>query len=109
MPLKMQEQYYHFYDVSLSKKEITPQKDRILKIMNLYLGNPIAHLYVDRYFSASDKKIAEEIIRNIREVMRERVINLSWMGQDTKDTALLKMGYLKEQAGTLRNGASTGT
>lgn len=96
---KMQEQYYHFYDVSLSKKEITPQKDRILKIMNLYLGNPIAHLYVDRYFSASDKKIAEEIIRNIREVMRERVINLSWMGQDTKDTALLKMGYLKEQAG----------
>lgn len=96
---EMQERYYNFYDVRLSKKEITPQKDRIFKIMNLYLGNPIAHLYVDRYFSASDKKKAEEIIRNIREVMRERVLNLSWMGQDTKDIALLKMDYLKEQAG----------
>ncbi len=95
----MQERYYEFYDVKLSKGEVTPQKDRVFDIMNLYLGNPIAHLYVDRYFSASDKAKAEEIITNIREVMRERVQNLSWMSQETKDIALLKMDYLKEQAG----------
>lgn len=95
----MQDRYYRFYDVKLSKGEITPQKDRVFDIMNLYLGNPIAHLYVDKYFSASDKAKAEEIIRNIREVMRERVQNLSWMSQETKDTALKKMDLLKEQAG----------
>ena len=95
----MQEHYYRFYDVSLSKGEITPQKDRIFDIMNLYLGNPIAHLYVDQYFSASDKAKAEDIIKNIREVMRERVLNLTWMSPETKETALLKMDNLKEQAG----------
>ncbi len=96
---EMQEAYYQFYDEKLSKKEITPQKDRVFDILNLYLGNPIAHLYVDKYFSSSDKAKAEDIIKNIREVMRERVLNLSWMSQETKDTALLKMSYLKEQAG----------
>lgn len=95
----MQDRYYRFYDEKLSKKEITSQKDRIFDIMNLYLGNPIAHLYVDKYFSASDKAKVEEIIGNIREVMRERVTNLSWMCDETKKTALLKMDNLKEQAG----------
>lgn len=95
----MQEHYYRFYDVFLSKGEITPQKDRIFDIMNLYLGNLIAHLYVDQYFSASDKAKAEDIITNIREVMRGRVLNLTWMSPETKATALLKMDNLKEQAG----------
>ena len=96
---EMQERYYRFYDVDLTKGELTPQKDRIFDVMDLYLGNPIAHLYVDHYFSPSDKEKAEEIISNIREVMRERVENLSWMSEKTKDTALQKMDLLKEQAG----------
>jgi putative endopeptidase len=95
----MQDRYYRFYDEKLSKREITPQKDRIFEIMNLYLGNPIAHLYVDRYFTASDKAKVEEIIKNIRDVMRERVMNLSWMDEETKQIALAKMDLLKEQAG----------
>lgn len=96
---EMQERYYRFYDVDLSEGEITPQKDRIFDVMNLYLGNPIAHLYVDNYFSADDKEKVEAIIANIREVMRERVNNLSWMSDSTRSTALEKMDLLKEQAG----------
>lgn len=96
---EMQDRYYRFYDVDLSQGEMASQKDRIFEVMDLYLGNPIAHLYVDKYFSASDKEKVEEIIANIRDVMHERVQNLSWMDEKTKKTALQKMDLLKEQAG----------
>lgn len=95
----MQEAYYRFYDSDLSQRDITPQKDRIFDVMDLYLGNPIAHLYVNQYFSSDDREKVEDIIKNMREVMRERVANLTWMSPETKKTALLKMDNLKEQAG----------
>jgi len=96
---KMQDDYYRFYDVDLAQGQLTPQKDRVLEVMDVYLGNPIAHLYVDKYFSEDAKKKAEKIITSIREVMRERVNNLTWMSPETKATALKKMDMLKEQAG----------
>lgn len=95
----MQERYYRFYDVDLANRELTPQEDRVLSIMNLYLGNPIAHLYVERYFSEEAKVVATEIIRTIREVMHDRIEELSWMEDETKEIALLKLDLLKEQAG----------
>ncbi|MDD1724342.1 MAG: M13 family metallopeptidase, partial [Methanospirillum sp.] len=95
----MQEAYYRFYESDLSKRELTSQKDRIFDVMDLYLGNPIAHLYVNHYFSGDDRDKVEDIIKNMREVMRERVENLTWMSPETKKTALKKMDYLKEQAG----------
>ena len=95
----MQERYYRFYDVDLANRELTPQEDRVLSIMNLYLGNPIAHLYVERYFSEEAKVVATEIIRTIREVMHDRIEELPWMEDETRDIALLKLDLLKEQAG----------
>ena len=95
----LQDAYYRFYDVDLSQGELTPQNDRVLEVINTYLGNSIAHLYVDKYFSEDSKKKVEKIISSIREVMKDRVNNLSWMSPETKRTALEKMDKLKEQAG----------
>ena len=78
--------------MKLSREYTT--KGSVFGIANLYLGNPIAHLYVDRYFFASDKAKAEEIV-GISGVMRGGC-RISWMSQG-EDIALLKMDYLKSR------------
>lgn len=47
-------------------------------------------MYVRRYFSEDAKKIAEELVRNLKETFLEMLKQVDWMDENTKKEALDK-------------------
>ena len=64
------------------------------------LGMALGQLYVDKHFGPEAKATTLKMVDNILEVMKERLANLEWMSEDTRqqaigklNTILVKLGY----------------
>ena len=67
----------------------------VQNIMSDYLDQA----YVARYFSAEAKAGVEEMVQDILAVYRERIENLDWMSQATKEMAIRKLDTMKVNIG----------
>ena len=63
------------------------------------LGEAVGRLYVERYFPASEKARAEEMVRNELAVFGRRIDALAWMSPATKQKAKAKLATLKVGVG----------
>lgn len=72
-------------------KELQPRWKRVLNNANTYLGEALGQLYVKDNFPPSSKERAQNIVKNLLSAMRERILALDWMGEDTKQQALKKL------------------
>ncbi len=64
------------------------------------LGFEFGRLYVEKRFSKEDKTAIEKMVRHILEVYKKQIMDLDWMGEETKAAAIkklenmtLKIGY----------------
>ncbi|WP_088328727.1 M13 family metallopeptidase [Lacimicrobium sp. SS2-24] len=63
------------------------------------LGFAIGKVYVDRYFPQSSKEQMAELVENLRTALGERIRNLDWMGEETKENALAKLQAFRPKIG----------
>jgi predicted metalloendopeptidase len=63
------------------------------------LGEAVGKLYVERYFPASEKVRAEEMVRNELAAFGRRIDALDWMSAATKQKAKAKLAVLKVGVG----------
>lgn len=63
------------------------------------MGMAIGETYVKRAFPPAAKKRAEDLVRNLRTVLRERVAQNDWMSAATKREALKKVDVLRVEVG----------
>jgi putative endopeptidase len=82
------------------KKEQLPRWKRCAQYTDASLGEAVGRLWTDRYFPASAKAEANEMVQNLMAALREDIGALSWMGPETRAQALgklqafgLKIGY----------------
>ena len=75
-----------------------PSKRAVLAI-NEALGDAVGKLYVKRYFPASEKARAQEMVRGLVAAFRHRIDALEWMTPETKSRAKAKLGVLKVGVG----------
>jgi putative endopeptidase len=68
---------------------------RVLGAEGNRLGQPLAQLFVREYFSTAAKSRYQAVAESIREAFRDRIINLDWMSDSTKRSALLKLAKMK--------------
>lgn len=80
-------------------EELPPRWKRVVSSENKMLGFAVGQLYVEKYFSASAKQEVIDIIRNIREVLRTDLKDLSWMTPKTRDEAIKKLDLIEERVG----------
>ncbi len=66
---------------------------------NAALGEAVGKLYARRYFPASEKARAQEMVRNLMEAFRQRIDRLDWMAPETKARAKAKLAALKVGVG----------
>ncbi|HUQ40922.1 MAG TPA: M13 family metallopeptidase [Candidatus Limnocylindrales bacterium] len=73
---------------------------RVLEIVDSELGEPLGQLYVERAFPPEAKQRILDLVADLRAVLRERIADLEWMGEETKNAArtkldafAVKMGY----------------
>lgn len=76
----------------LSGVQVQESRDkRMVAATDQALRTELGQLYVARAFSPQAKKKVLEMVANIRAVLRERIQNLEWMGEDTKKQAIRKL------------------
>ena len=84
---------FDFYGKTMSgSKEIRPRWKRSIDAVNGALGEAVGQLYVERYFPEEAKERMLSLVNNLTESLAERISNLEWMSQETKEKAHEKLG-----------------
>lgn len=93
--------HFEFYGKTMSgSKENRPRWKRSIDAVNNGLGEAVGQLYVERYFPADAKERMITLVNNLQESLGERISNLEWMSNETKEKAheklntfIVKIGY----------------
>ena len=72
-------------------EELLPRWKRVLNATSTNLGELVGQLYVERYFPPESKKRMIELVMNLKTALGERINNLDWMSEETKEKALAKL------------------
>ncbi len=80
-------------------KEPRPRWKRVLDAEENSMGEALGQLFVKEYFNDKAKKRYNDIVENIRIAYKERINNLSWMSDSTKQKALSKLSKITPKVG----------
>ncbi|MBM3855726.1 MAG: M13 family metallopeptidase, partial [Verrucomicrobia bacterium] len=81
----------------------TPQQEprwqRSARVVDANIGEALGQVYVARHFPPASKARMMEMIGNIQAVMRDRLKNLEWMSEATRQKALGKFARFEPMIG----------
>ncbi|HEY8512423.1 MAG TPA: M13 family metallopeptidase [Cyclobacteriaceae bacterium] len=91
---------FDFYGKYLDGVEkMRPRWRRVLGQTDEALGEALGKLYVDEHFPAEAKQKAMEMVEYIKRAFGERIKNLDWMSDSTKQKALEKLSTFNVKIG----------
>ncbi len=91
---------FEFYGKKLSGQEkITSRQDRVIELLNTYVGDILGKEYVSLYFDEESKQHVVKMVNTIIHQMRISIIKSTWMKKRTKQKALLKLSTIKTKIG----------
>ena len=80
-------------------EQMRPRWKRVLGTTNNLIGEAIGQLYVEATFPPEAKRKAMEMVENIKVAFGERIRQLDWMSDSTKQMALKKLGTFAVKIG----------
>ena len=96
----MVEQNFDFYSRTLSgAKEMRPRWKRAVSFVSSALGEAVGQMYVEKYFPAAAKERMTTLVKNLQTSLGQRIENLTWMGDETKQKALEKLAAFHVKIG----------
>ncbi len=91
---------FDYFSKQLSgRKEQRPQWKRGVSVVNRNLGEVIGKVYVARHFTPEAKSRMSELVENLRDAYGSSIDNLSWMSDDTKKAAQIKLAAFTPKIG----------
>ena len=97
---KFDKENFRFYGTILGgSKERQDRWKRILGSINGAMGHAMGQLFVERAFPPETKERAMAMVANLKIALRERLDNLSWMTDATRQKALAKLDAFTEKIG----------
>ncbi len=85
--------HFEFFGKTMSgSKELRPRWRRSIDAVNDALGEAVGELYVEKYFPPAAKERMLQLVNNLKVALKERIENLEWMGAETKQKAIEKLG-----------------
>lgn len=86
------EENFKFAGQTLSgQKQMQPRWKRMNGVVNRAVGELLGQIYVEKMFSPKAKERAKELVNNIKESLKKRIENSSWMSPETKKAAIYKL------------------
>jgi putative endopeptidase len=79
--------------------QLRPRWKRVLDATNAALGEAIGKLYVEKHFPSEAKQKALQMVENIKLAFADRIKNLDWMSDSTKEKALKKLATFNVKIG----------
>ena len=83
----------------MGQKEPKQRWKRVLSTIESILGEVLSKAYIQKYFKEDEKKSCKNMIEEICKTYRERIINLDWMSEITKQKALEKLDKITIKIG----------
>jgi putative endopeptidase len=97
---RIDDENFHFYGTILNgTPEQRPRWKRSLDEEENYLGDALGQLYVQRYFSPRTKERYTKLTNEIFAAFQDRIRNLDWMSETTKQRALHKLEAVTKKVG----------
>ena len=81
------------------QQAMRPRWKRMQDEINNEMGDLVGQIYVQKYFPASAKQKALEMVDNLLSNYKERLEKLDWMSADTKKRAITKMNAIIKKIG----------
>ena len=81
------------------KKEMQPRWKRALSVPDGMLGEAVGQLYVEKYFPAESKERMLKLVGNLKKALAEHIAGLTWMSDQTKVNALVKLNSFTVKIG----------
>lgn len=92
--------YFDFYGkVLVGQQKPKPRYERVIREMDDTVGELMGKAYVKKYFPPSSKEKMILLVQNLNEALKERILNLEWMTQETKDKAMKKLIKFRAKIG----------
>lgn len=97
---KIEKKIFDFYGTFLSgTKKMKPKKKKCIEFLSYQLGEIISQEYVKKHFSKKSKLYMISIVKNLKTAYKKRLKNVSWMDEQTKKKALVKLQKMKYKIG----------
>ena len=97
---ELEEEHFDMYNRKLKGQEVPePRWKTAVHTVDQFLGEALGELYVKRHFGEESRKRMETLINDIRQVFTERLKDLPWMGEATKEQALRKFERFRPKIG----------
>jgi putative endopeptidase len=91
---------FRFYGTVLrGTPAMEPRWQRAARMVDAGIGEALGELYVAQYYPPHAKARMDELITNIKIVMRERLQKLEWMTEPTRQKALAKFDRFEARIG----------
>ncbi len=90
---------FNFSKLFSGAKERKPRWKRAIRSEENAMGELLGQLYSKKYFDSTTKKRYSDLVENIRDAYKERIKNLSWMSDSTKEKALVKLNAMTKKVG----------
>jgi putative endopeptidase len=91
---------FNFYSKLIrGAQEQHPRWRRALDAEERAIGEELGQLFVREYFPATAKKRYEDMVENMRAAYKNRIEQLNWMTDSTKQKAIHKLLVLKKKVG----------
>jgi putative endopeptidase len=94
-----QQNFKFYYTILNGIAQQQPRWKRIVETTNGYLGELIGQVYVEEYLPDNTKEKLLEIGNTIRDIYAERIKQLDWMSDSTKEKALVKLNKMVMKVG----------
>jgi putative endopeptidase len=93
------ENFAFFGTVMSGTTEQQPRWKRILDQTSGSLGEAVGQLYVAKFFPPEAKERMITLVNNLKSALKERILGLAWMGDSTKQEAILKLEKINVKVG----------
>ena len=86
------------------QRELQPRWKRMTALTDNNLGDALGQLYVKKYFPPEAKQRILDLVNNLQQTYKERIENLKWMSDSTKQKAIVKLNAIAKRSAILING-----
>lgn len=91
---------FDFYGQKLAgKEELRERWKRGVSLASSVMGEALGKLYVERHFPAESKAMMSHLVDNLIQAYKDSISVLDWMGPETREKALEKMGQFTPKIG----------
>lgn len=99
LPEKYGQASFEFNKLFSGAKERRPRWKRVIQAMENSMGEMMGQLYVKEYFTPKAKQRYSDMVEAVREALRHRIGQLTWMSDSTKQKAYIKLAAMKKKVG----------